>query len=146
MFSELKNQSVTHVAEPSTPFSITGCTTPTPPSGTVAPSITLNESQGNLAGRAYNLGVNLNFAPTGTSSVKDLTLTLPPGLLLNTAIDGGACLTQSEGIPACEIGSANEVVDGGALLPAAFYRSHRRPRQISRASSWSSTRCRWRRP
>jgi invasion protein IalB len=119
--SRLTNASDTHLYQPSAAFTVAGCTTPAAPTGTVAPSITLNESQGNTAGKAFNMGLDLSFAPTGTASVKDLTLILPPGLLLNTSLDGGACLTQSEGIPACEIGSANEVVDGGALLPAAFY-------------------------
>ncbi len=70
------------------------------------PSITLNQSAGQQAGSSANLGLTLNFTNTGSDSPEHLVLNLPPGLLANTAQNGGSCLqrTQLSGT-ACEIGT-----------------------------------------
>ena len=62
----------------------------------ITPAISLDQSAGTAAGSTANLGVDLTFAPTGTDSPDHMTLNLPPGLLANASIDGGACLTTAD--------------------------------------------------
>lgn len=69
-------------------------------------SLTLDQSAGHAAGSAADLGLDLKFTNTGTDSPRDLIINLPPGLLANAAIDGGACLTtRSVSGSACQVGS-----------------------------------------
>jgi hypothetical protein len=93
-------------------------------SASITPSLTLVQSGGTTAGSTVNLGTDLKFAPTGGDSPKDLTLSLPAGLLANAAIDGGACLRTSTPIPACQVGSgtatAAPVVLGVQGLPISL--------------------------
>lgn len=72
----------------------------------VTPTMTLDQSAGTAAGSSTNLGVDLKFSSSSGDSPKDLTLNLPPGLLANASIDGGACLTTADLTDsACEVGS-----------------------------------------
>ena len=57
------------------------------------------------AGSTANLGMDLKFAPTGSDSPKDPTVSLPAGLLANASIDGDACLTSTAPVAACQVGS-----------------------------------------
>ncbi len=85
----------------------------------ISPSIALDQSAGHAAGATADLGVNLKFAPTGTDSPRNLTLDLPPGLLANASIDGGACLRAVDlSGSACEVGSGTvraTAVPGGLI-------------------------------
>lgn len=76
------------------------------------------------AGSTGNLGTDIRFTPTGTDSVKDLTLQMPSGLLANAAINGGACLQSATPTAACQVGSgtitANILGLIGAPIPATF--------------------------
>src|SRR5436305_4461275 len=74
-------------------------------SASIAPSLTLDQSGGTAAGSTVNLGMDLKFAPSGSDSPKDLTLSLPAGLLANASIDGGACLHTSTPVAACQVGT-----------------------------------------
>jgi hypothetical protein len=72
-----------------------------------------------------NLGTDITFNPSSGDSTKDLTLGLPPGLLANAAVDGGACLKSATPVPACQVGNGNVTADilGGLVplsLPATF--------------------------
>ena len=72
----------------------------------ITPAISLDQSAGKAAGSTANLGVDLTFAPTGSDSPDHMTLTLPPGLLANASINGGACLTTADlNDDACQVGS-----------------------------------------
>lgn len=86
-------------------------------SASISPSLTLTQS-GTAAGSTANLGMDLKFAPTGADSPKDLTVSLPPGLLANAAIDGGACLTMNSTtpVPACQVGSGTVTAAALGLL------------------------------
>jgi hypothetical protein len=69
-------------------------------------TLTLDQSAGKTAGSAANLGLNLKFTNSGTDSPQDLTINLPPGLLANASIDGGACLrTRDVSDGACRVGT-----------------------------------------
>ncbi len=72
----------------------------------ITPSLSLDQSAGKTAGAPENLGMNLKFTDSGTDSPHNLTINLPPGLLANASISGGACLksTNTSGT-ACEVGS-----------------------------------------
>lgn len=72
----------------------------------ITPSLSLDQSAGKTAGAPQNLGMNLKFTDSGTDSPHNLTINLPPGLLANASINGGACLksTNTSGT-ACEVGS-----------------------------------------
>ena len=70
------------------------------------PALTLDQSAGHAAGGTADLGLDLTFTNTGTDSPRDLTISLPPGLLANADQDGGACLkTADVSGTACEVGS-----------------------------------------
>jgi hypothetical protein len=72
----------------------------------VTPTMTLDQSAGTAAGSFTNLGVDLKFSPAGGDSPKQLTLALPPGLLANASINGGACLVTADLTDsACEVGT-----------------------------------------
>lgn len=72
----------------------------------VAPTLTLDQSAGTAAGSSANLGVDLKFSSTTGDSPRQLTLNLPPGLLANASINGGACLTSADlNDSACEVGT-----------------------------------------
>lgn len=90
------------------------------------PSVTLSPSTG-TAGSTANLGVDIKFSPTGGDTTKDMTLQLPPGLIANAAVDGGACLKTSTPTSACQVGSGtvtateNELgIDIPLTLSASF--------------------------
>ncbi|HEX4008823.1 MAG TPA: hypothetical protein VHX62_02375 [Solirubrobacteraceae bacterium] len=84
----------------------------------ITPTLTLNQSAGTAAGSTANLGVDLKFAPTGTDSPDDMTLNLPPGLLANAAIDGGACLTTADlSDTACQVGTGTVTADAFGYIP-----------------------------
>ncbi|HET6865939.1 MAG TPA: hypothetical protein VFH80_08455 [Solirubrobacteraceae bacterium] len=72
----------------------------------VVPTLTLDQSAGAAAGSSANLGVDLKFSSTAGDSPRQLTLDLPPGLLANASINGGACLASADlNDSACEVGS-----------------------------------------
>ncbi len=67
-----------------------------------------------------NLGIDVSFSPSSGDSPKDLTVILPPGLLANAAIDGGACLSNTSSTPvaACQVGTGTVTAAGlGIPLP-----------------------------
>jgi hypothetical protein len=71
-------------------------------------TLTLDQSAGNTAGASADLGLDLKFTNTGTDSPRDLTIILPPGLLANASIDGGACLrTRNVTGTACQVGTGS---------------------------------------
>ena len=74
-------------------------------SATITPTVTLTPSSV-TAGSTAALGVDLKFAPSGTDSPKDITLSLPPGLLADASIDNGACLkTAMLSGTTCQVGT-----------------------------------------
>jgi hypothetical protein len=90
--------------------------------GTVG--LTLSPSSATAASTG-NLGTDITFSPSSGDSAKDLTLELPPGLLANAAIDGGACLKSATPVAACQVGSGTVTANlfGGPIptaLPATF--------------------------
>ena len=90
-------------------------------SASIAPvTVTLDQSAGTAAGSTANLGMDLKFTPTGTDSVKDLTLALPAGLLANASIDRGACLKSSTPIGACQVGTGTVTATAHALIPVSL--------------------------
>lgn len=86
----------------------------------VSPSMSLDQSAGTTAGAVENLGVDLKFAPTGSDSPERLTLDLPPGLLADASIDGGACLRTADlADAACQVGSGTVTADAYGAIPIA---------------------------
>jgi hypothetical protein len=72
----------------------------------VSSTVSLDQSAGTKAGSTQNLGLDLKFADTGTDSPRDLTITLPPGLLADASLDGGSCLEAANvSGTTCEVGS-----------------------------------------
>ncbi len=89
----------------------------------ITPMLFLNQSAGDHAGSTVNLGADLQFsASPGTDSPRDMTLALPPGLLANASINGGACLNSSTPTAACQVGfgtvTAKPVLPLNILGPA----------------------------
>ncbi len=91
----------------------------------ITPTLSLNQSAGRTAGSTANLGLDLKFTDTGTDSPHNLVLNLPPGLLANAAVNGGACLkTANVSGSACEVGSGTvsataDPIPGLLNLPVA---------------------------
>jgi hypothetical protein len=84
----------------------------------VVPALTLDQSAGTAAGSFANLGVDLKFSATSGDSPKQLTLSLPPGLLANASIDGGACLRSADLTDtACQVGSGTVTADAFGIVP-----------------------------
>jgi hypothetical protein len=72
----------------------------------ITSSLSLDQSAGRTAGSVVNLGLDLKFTDTGTDSPHNLTINLPPGLLANASINGGACLKSANTTgTACDVGS-----------------------------------------
>jgi hypothetical protein len=93
-------------------------------SASISPTVTLDQSAGTAAGSTANLGMDLKFAPSGGDSPKDMTISLPPGLLSNAAIDGGACLKSATPIAACQVGTGTataSVLGISMPVPLSFY-------------------------
>jgi hypothetical protein len=84
----------------------------------VTPTLTLDQSAGTAAGSFDDLGVDLKFSPTSGDSPQQLTLNLPPGLLANASIDGGACLVTADlADSACQVGSGTVTADLLGTIP-----------------------------
>ena len=76
----------------------------------ITPSLSLDQSAGTQAGASQNLSMDLKFNTSGAYPVSDtpehLTIKLPPGLLANADVNGGACLTTTDLSDAnCQVGS-----------------------------------------
>ena len=84
----------------------------------ITPTLSLDQSAGTAAGSIANLGVDLKFAQTGGDSPDAMTLNLPPGLLADASIDGGACLTAADlNDTACQVGSGTVTADANGTIP-----------------------------
>ena len=96
-----------------------GLTALAPAAGaSTTPTMTLNQSAGRTAGSTANLGLDLKFTNTGTDSPEHLTLNLPPGLLANASIDGGACLrTANVSGSACQVGTGSVTATADPIPP-----------------------------
>ncbi len=82
------------------------------------PSLTLDQSAGTAAGSFANLGMDLKFSSSAGDSPKDLTINLPPGLLANASIDGGACLATTDlNDTACQVGTGVVTADLLGTIP-----------------------------
>ena len=86
-------------------------------SASVTPALTLDQSGGTQAASTVPLGMNFSFSPSGSDSPKDLTIGLPPGLLANASVNGGACLKSSTPSAACQVGSGTVSATGLGVLP-----------------------------
>jgi hypothetical protein len=86
-------------------------------SASVTPTLSLDQSGGTRAASTVALGMHFNFSPTGSDSPKDLTISLPPGMLSDASIDGGACLRSSTPRAACQVGSGTVTATGLGVLP-----------------------------
>jgi hypothetical protein len=99
-------------------------------SAAVAPlALTLDQSAGTQAGTSVALGSSITFGSSsllGADSVKDLTLTMPPGLLADASIDNGVCLStapaasESAMPAACKVGTG-QVSTAAVTLNISLY-------------------------
>jgi hypothetical protein len=84
----------------------------------VMPALTLDQSAGSTAGSLTNLGMDLKFSSSSGDSPKQLTINLPPGLLANASIDGGACLASADlNDSACQVGTGVVTADLLDMFP-----------------------------
>jgi hypothetical protein len=87
---------------------------PAAASASITPSLTLAPSTVS-AGTIEAQGFDVTFSPSGTDFPTSLSLALPPGLLLDTGLDGGACLNSATPTAGCELGSGTAT----STLPSA---------------------------
>jgi hypothetical protein len=84
----------------------------------VTPALTLDQGGGTQAASTVPLGMTFNFSPSAGDTPKDLTIGLPPGLLADASINGGACLQSSTPTAACQVGSGSVTATIlGGLVP-----------------------------
>jgi hypothetical protein len=85
----------------------------------IVPTLTLDQSTGTTAGSSPVTGLDINLHPFGADSAKDLSISFPPGAMLNLQIDGGICLASPTPLPACRIGGGTANGVGGT--PVGLY-------------------------
>ncbi len=90
---------------------------PAAASGSILPALLLNQNAGTAAASMTPIGFDLDFNPTTGDSPRNLTISLPAGLLANMNIDNGACLSSTVLVPACAIGRGTATALG---LPLTF--------------------------
>ena len=84
-----------------------------PAVASAAISPTLSVSGDTAAGKSpATVTFNINFGNVGSDSPKDLSVTLPPGLLANANENGGACLIATSPTAACQVGSGTLTAAG----------------------------------
>jgi hypothetical protein len=92
-------------------------------SASVTASMSVTTSTPVAAGSNGSLGLDLKFTPSSTAGVyndspDDLTLNLPPGVLANASIDGGACLQTADTTgSACQLGSGTVTAYASGAVP-----------------------------
>jgi hypothetical protein len=104
---------------------------PTSALASITPALTLNQTAGTTAGSSPAVGFNATFSPTPGDSVKDLTLGLPPGLLANEAIDGGACLATSAPQSGCLVGSGTVTTGLGSAAATLYLVAPPKPTDVA---------------
>lgn len=82
----------------------------------IAPTVTLDQSGGTAAGSTAATGLDIAFNPSVGDGAKDVTITLPAGLLPDVGVGGGACVASAAANPGCQLGTGTAVV-GGAGVP-----------------------------
>lgn len=89
-------------------------------SASIAPTLTLTQTGtgfGTAAGSSTKLGLDLNSHAT-SDAFSSATLTLPPGLLADAAINSGRCLTAATPSAACQVGSGTiSTATGSSPIP-----------------------------
>jgi hypothetical protein len=86
---------------------------PAAASATIAPALTLNENGVTTAGTSpATVSFDAKFNPNTGDSVKDVTFALPPGLLANANVNGGACLIATSPSGACQVGTGTVTASG----------------------------------
>ena len=96
-------------------------------SASISPSMSVTSTTPAAAGSVGNLGLDLKFNPSSGDAPDSVTLNLPPGVLANASVDGGACLKVVPGAGydfssdgACQIGSGtvnSSAILGGIAIP-----------------------------
>lgn len=85
------------------------------------PTLSLDQSAGTAAGSTTNLGMDLNFADSSGDSPDAMTINLPPGLLANANLDGGACLTTTDLTDTkCQVGTGTVTANALGVVPVAL--------------------------
>lgn len=92
-------------------------------SASINPTVALTQSTTTAGATGATLGLDIKFQPSAGDTPKDITIALPPGLLDDASIDGGACLTQATAVAACLVTTSTSVatVGGAANVPLAMY-------------------------
>lgn len=85
----------------------------------ISPTLTLDQGAGTTAGSSPPTGLDINFRPLFSDSVKDLAISLPEGFMINLGMAGGECLGSSVPSPNCRLGSGT--INGPLGTPVALY-------------------------
>lgn len=88
-------------------------------SATISPGLTLEQGAGTSAGSSVAMGFDINSHATVADSLQNLTIGLPPGLLVNLNTNGGACLASAAPTPLCQIASGT--LNGASGTQVSLY-------------------------
>jgi hypothetical protein len=91
-------------------------------SASITPTLAMNQG-GTAAGSTTSVTMDLGFSPSTGDAPKDVSISLPPGLLADASIDGGACLTMPSASPSssCQVGTGTVTGSGPETGPVTLY-------------------------
>jgi hypothetical protein len=94
---------------------------PAAATATVAPSLAITQGNGATAGSTATTVLDVTFANKGGDAPKAITVTFPPGFLLNLGQNEGKCLASTAPSPSCLLGSITYTDAGGEEAGAGLY-------------------------
>ena len=89
-------------------------------SATITPTLTVTPTNTTAGTNPATVGFDAKFAPTTVPTqdgVKDLTFSLPSGLIANANLAGGACLISTAPQAACQVGTGTVTENGTPGTP-----------------------------
>jgi hypothetical protein len=90
-------------------------------SATITPSLTVTPTNTTAGTNPATVGFDAKFAPApATDGVKDVAFSLPPGLIANATLAGGACLISTTPQAACQVGTGT-VTESGTPVTVSLY-------------------------
>jgi hypothetical protein len=94
---------------------------PAAATATVTPSLAITQGNGATAGSTTATVLDATFTNTHEEAPKAITVTLPPGFLLNLGQNEGKCLASSAPSPSCSLGYIKFTAAGGEQTVADLY-------------------------
>jgi hypothetical protein len=100
---------------------VAGLALPAVASAAITPALTVTPTNTTAGTNPATVGIDATFSPSpATDGVKDFSFSLPPGLLANANLAGGACLITASPQAACQVGSGTVTAAGTAVTVSLY--------------------------